>query len=156
LIARIENIEMTDVGQAFKLGRYALHFHMIGAVHKSYVKGNSLHESNNRAFTIHGTHYLRIENNVAYKVKGHTIFIEDAVETKNVIKGNLIMNTERSMSLLNTDQSPASIWLTHPDNDLNDNHAAGSDRYSYWYDLQSSAMGPSAHLNVCSMNSMVG
>jgi hypothetical protein len=60
------------------------------------------------------------------------------------------------MSLLNTDQSPASIWLTHPDNDLNDNHAAGSDRYSYWYDLQSSAMGPSAHLNVCSMNSMVG
>ena len=43
LVAKIENIEMTDVGQAFKLGRYALHFHMIGAVHKSYVKGNSIH-----------------------------------------------------------------------------------------------------------------
>lgn len=33
LTARLENIEMTDVGQAFKVGRYAVHFHMIGAVH---------------------------------------------------------------------------------------------------------------------------
>ena len=28
-IGRIEYIELTDVGQAFKLGRYPLHFHMI-------------------------------------------------------------------------------------------------------------------------------
>jgi hypothetical protein len=33
---------------------------MIGAVHKSYAKGCSTHEGHNRAFTIHGTHYLRI------------------------------------------------------------------------------------------------
>jgi len=37
LVGRIENVELTDVGQAFKLGRYAVHFHMIGAVHKSYA-----------------------------------------------------------------------------------------------------------------------
>jgi len=37
LVARLENVEFTDVGQAFKLGRYAIHFHMIGAVHKSYA-----------------------------------------------------------------------------------------------------------------------
>ena len=29
---RIENCEFTDVGQAFKLGRYPIHFHMIGSV----------------------------------------------------------------------------------------------------------------------------
>jgi hypothetical protein len=43
LTARLGYIEMTDVGQAFKVGRYAVHFHMIGAVHKSYAKGCSTH-----------------------------------------------------------------------------------------------------------------
>ena len=129
---------------------------MIGAVHKSYAKGCATHEGNNRAYTIHGTHYLRLENNIGYHVKGHNVFIEDAAETKNIIKGNLMMNTVRSMSLLNTDQSPASFWITHPDNAFIENHAAGSDRYSYWYDLQTHAMGPSANINICSENVRVG
>jgi len=43
LVARLEYIELTDVGQAFKVGRYAIHFHMIGAVHKSYCKGLGTH-----------------------------------------------------------------------------------------------------------------
>jgi len=85
LIARLNNIELTDVGQAFKVGRYAVHFHMIGGVHKSYAKGCSVHEGFNRAFTIHGTHYLRLIDNVSYNVKGHNFFIEDAAETKNLI-----------------------------------------------------------------------
>lgn len=108
---------------------------MIGAVHKSYAKGVGLHSGFNRAFTIHGTHYLRIMNNVAFEVKGHTIFIEDAIETKNKLIGNLIIKTMRSWSLLNTDQTPACFWITHPDNDFIGNHAAGSDRYGFWYDL---------------------
>jgi hypothetical protein len=80
LKARLSYIECTDVGQAFKLGRYAIHFHMIGAVHRSYAKGLAVHRSFNRAFTLHGTHYLRLTENVAYEVMGHTVFIEDAVE----------------------------------------------------------------------------
>lgn len=42
-VGRIEYIELKDVGQAFKLGRYPIHFHMIGTVHKSYVRGNAIH-----------------------------------------------------------------------------------------------------------------
>jgi hypothetical protein len=103
LVARLGYIECYNMGQAFKLGRYAIHFHMIGAVHKSYIKGLGLHQSNNRAFTMHGTHYLRIMENVVFEAKGHTVFIEDAVETNNYIYKNLIMKTMRSMSLLNTD-----------------------------------------------------
>jgi hypothetical protein len=156
LIARLNNIEMFQMGQAFKVGRYAVHFHMIGAVHKSYARGCVTHESHNRAYTIHGTHYLRLDNNVAYHTKGHNIFIEDAAETKNYISRNLIMKTVRSMSLLNTDQSPACFWITHPDNAFIDNHAAGSDRYGFWYDLQDHAMGPSANINICSKNARVG
>jgi hypothetical protein len=76
---------------------------MIGAVHNSYVKGVSTHQGNNRALTLHGTHYLRFEDTVTYEVKGHNVFIEDAIETNNYIKNNLVMKTKRSMSLLNTD-----------------------------------------------------
>jgi len=135
LTCRLSYIELTNVGQAFKIGRYAVHFHMIGAVHNSYAKGLGTHQGNNRAFTLHGTHYLRLEKNVAYEVKGHTVFIEDAVETNNYIKDNLIIKTKRSWSLLNTDQTPACFWITHPNNIFIGNHAAGSDRYGFWYDL---------------------
>ena len=103
VIGRLANIELFQVGQAFKVGRYAIHFHMIGAVHKSYAIGCSVHEGFNRAFTIHGTHHLRLLNNIAYHVKGHNFFIEDAVEKYNVIRDNLVMRTTRSWSLLNTD-----------------------------------------------------
>jgi hypothetical protein len=102
-IGRLSDIELTDVGQAFKVGRYAIHFHMIGAVHESYAKRVVVHEGFNRAFTIHGTHYLRLIDNVVYHVMGHNFFIEDAIETKNLIQGNLAMRTTASWSLLNTD-----------------------------------------------------
>lgn len=59
--ARIHYIELTEAGQAFKLGRYAIHFHMIGTVHGSLVKGNAIHHSYNRAVTTHGVHYFKVE-----------------------------------------------------------------------------------------------
>ena len=155
-VGRIENVEFTDCGQAFKLGRYPIHFHMIGTVNKSYIKNNAIHQTYNRAITIHGVHYLTIQNNVAYKNMGHAVFIEDAAETNNLIEDNLVVDTRRSWSLLNTDQTPASFWITHPNNIFRRNHAAGSDRYSYWYDTQVNAMGPSFDLNVCPENSKIG
>jgi hypothetical protein len=60
VIGRIEYCEFRDVGQAHQLGRYPIHFHMIGAVHYSYIKGNSIHNTYNRAVTFHHVHYLRV------------------------------------------------------------------------------------------------
>lgn len=60
VIGKIENCEFTDVGQAFKLGRYPIHFHMIGTVTHSYIRNNAVHQTYNRAITIHGVHYLTI------------------------------------------------------------------------------------------------
>jgi len=87
---------------------------------------------------------------------GHTFFIEDAAETKCLLDGNLAIQTKRSFSLLNTDQTPASFWITNPDNQFRNNHAAGSDRYGYWYDTQLTAMGPSFDPNVCPENTKIG
>jgi hypothetical protein len=156
VIGRIENIELTDVGQAFKLGRYPIHFHLSGNVNGSYIRNNAIHQTYNRGITIHGVHYLTIQNNVVYNSMGHSVFIEDAVETNNLIEGNLVVDTRRSWSLLNTDQTPASFWITHPDNIVRNNHAAGSDRYGYWYDLQVHPTGPSADRNVCPEHAKLG
>jgi len=149
LTGRISYVELTQAGQAFQLGRYPIHFHMIGTVHGSYIKGNAIHHTYNRACTIHGVHYLTIEDNFAFQTMGHTYFIEDAVETNNNLHRNLAMKTMRSWSLLNTDQTPASFWITHPTNNFVDNHAAGSAKYGFWFDLQTHSTGPSTDTSIC-------
>ena len=50
---------------------------------------NAIYNTYNRAITIHGVQYLRVEKNVAYNTMGHTFFIEDAIETNNYIDSNL-------------------------------------------------------------------
>jgi hypothetical protein len=87
---------------------------------------------------------------------GHSVFIEDAIETKNVIDGNLVIGTHRSFSLLNSDQTPASFWITNPDNVIINNHAAGSDRYGFWYDLKPHPLGPSYTESICPENTRLG
>ena len=63
-------VEVRHAGQAFRLGRYPIHFHMDGDVTGSYVKGCAIHHSFNRAVTIHGIHNLVVENNVIYDILG--------------------------------------------------------------------------------------
>jgi cell surface hyaluronidase len=80
---------------------------------------------------------------------GHTFFIEDAAETKNIYDHNLAIKTKASDSLLSTDQTPGGFWITHPDNVVTNNAIAGTDAYGYWYDMQDHAIGPSFDLNIC-------
>ena len=71
-VAHFDHIEVTHAGQAFRLGRYPIHFHMEGNVNESYVVGCSVHRSFNRAITIHGTERLRVERNVVYDIMGES------------------------------------------------------------------------------------
>ena len=155
-IARISYTEVRQAGQAYNVGRYPIHFHLIGNVRESYVYGNAVHHTYNRAITIHGVHYLKVQHNVAYWTKGHTIFIEDGIETHNVIEDNLVISTRRSTALLDTDQTPASFWITNPNNIWRRNHAAGSDRYGFWFDLREHPTGPSATDSVCPRGVQLG
>jgi hypothetical protein len=126
LIARLENFEVRYSGQMGRIGRYSIHFHMIGCVRKSYVRGVSIHHTYNRAIAIHGVHFLRVQNNVAFETSGHTYFVEDGVETKNVITGNLGANTRELFVGLTSDATPATFWLVNGDNFVERNIAAGS------------------------------
>ena len=133
LTARIEDIEVAYAGQMGRLGRYPIHFHMIGATHTSYVRRTSIHHTYNRAIAIHGVHYLRVINNVAFETMGHTYFVEDGVETKNQIVGNFGGNTRELFVGLNSDATPATYWLVNGDNYVERNVAAGSTHYGFWF-----------------------
>ena len=133
LTGRIENIELRYAGQMGRLGRYSIHFHMIGAVRNSYVRRNSIHHTFNRAIAIHGVHHLRVQDNVAFETRGHTYFMEDGLETKNIITGNLGANTRENFVGLTSDATPATYWLVNGDNYIERNIGAGSTHYGFWF-----------------------
>ena len=56
--ARIRHAEFRKTGQPKIIGRYPIHFHLVGDVSGSIVEGNAVHDSFARVLTIHATHYL--------------------------------------------------------------------------------------------------
>ena len=74
---QLDNVELTQTGQAFRLGRYSIHWHMQGDVaFQSWVRGCAIHHTYNRALTMHGVHRAVVQGNVAFNVMGHAFFME--------------------------------------------------------------------------------
>ena len=141
--ARFSYVELTSVGQAFRVGRYPIHFHLPGIQNTSYIRGIAVHHSNNRACTLHDVSNLVIEHNVAYNIKGLTFFLEDGVEMYNTIQYNLAIFTRMSNSLLNPDINPASFWIVNPFNKFRHNACAGGTHHCFWLRPASVPDGPS-------------
>jgi hypothetical protein len=89
-----------------------------------------------RILTIHGVHSLTVEKNVGYNVHGHNFFLEDGIETNNIIQYNLAIKSMESNMMLQTDTSTASYWITNPTNIVRYNHAAGGNFYGFWYEIK--------------------
>ena len=147
--ARIEYTEFNYVGQAFRVGRYPIHFHLPGNMSSSYVRGNAVHWSNNRAITLHDVSNLLVEKNVLFNIKGLSIFLEDGVETHNTLQYNLIIFTRMSTSLLNPDVTPGSFWIVNPKNKFLHNACAGSTHSCFWMRPNSIPDGPSFTRDYC-------
>ena len=141
--AHIEYVEVTYAGQAFRLGRYAIHFHLNGNMSGSYVRGCSIHKSFNRAINVHNSHNVLIEHNVIYDIMGGALFTEDGIETGNIYQYNLVMFVKSSTSLLNDDITPAAYWVTNPSNVYRHNVAAGGTHFGWWYRMHQHPDGPS-------------
>ncbi|XP_058475058.1 PKHD1 like 1, tandem duplicate 1 [Solea solea] len=149
-IARLEYIEVFHAGQAFRLGRYPIHWHLMGDVdYKSYVRGCGIHQTFNRAVTIHNTHNLLVEHNVIYDIMGGAFFIEDGIETGNILQYNLAVFVKQSTSLLNDDVTPAAYWVTNPNNIIRHNAAAGGTHFGFWYRMHEHPDGPSYDKDIC-------
>jgi hypothetical protein len=150
--ARIEGAELTRMGQKNALRRYPLHFHMLGeGGASSYLRKTTIHETYNRCLTVHGTDRLRISGNVCHDHLGHGYFFEDGAETDNSVTGNLGLTTRRPAEgerLLPSDGSPATFWITNPDNVVRNNVAAGSEGKGFWLAYPEHPTGLSTDPNV--------
>uniref|UniRef100_A0A3P8VF56 PKHD1 like 1, tandem duplicate 2 n=1 Tax=Cynoglossus semilaevis TaxID=244447 RepID=A0A3P8VF56_CYNSE len=156
-IGRLEYVEVFHAGQAFRLGRYPIHWHLMGNIdYKSYVRGCAIHQTFNRAVTIHNTHRLLVEHNVIYDIMGGAFFIEDGIETENILQYNLAVFVKQSTSLLNDDVTPAAYWVTNPNNIIRHNAAAGGTHFGFWYRMHKHPDGPSFDNNICQQKVPLG
>ena len=90
----VEGVELNRMGQNLELARYPIHWHLVGDAQGQYIKNASIHDTYNRCVTMHGTHNLRVENNVTYNTVGHCFFMEDGIEHGNQIVHNLAIQTK--------------------------------------------------------------
>ena len=148
-IGRFSYVEFTQVGQGFIIGRYPMHFHMIDDASDSYCIGNAVHHSNARVVAIHDTHFLTVKKNVGYRIYGHSYFIEDGIETNNLLEDNLGISTIQIWTLINTDVTAATFWITNPNNIIRRNRAAGGDWFGFWLNFENRVTGPSSNPNIC-------
>eukprot|EP00854_Cymbomonas_tetramitiformis_P002776 gene2777-3559_t len=132
VVMRLSNVEVALAGQGFFIGRYPIHFHRVGNVPLSFVFNNTVHDTFNRAITIHGLRNYRIEHNVMFESRGHSLFIEDGNERNNTVYGNLGIVVRAVWSQLKVDETPAMFWMTNPDNRFQNNVACGSTHYGFW------------------------
>lgn len=152
----VDGIELFQMGQRGKLARYPFHWHMQEAGGAGqFLKNSSIHHSFNRVVTIHGTYSTLVENNFAYDHIGHGVFLEDGSERYNVIRKNVICLTKipavadaltpsEKFPFQAQNKTPASFWITNPDNTFEDNIAAGNNGTGFWFAMPNSPMGLSA------------
>jgi hypothetical protein len=53
-----------------------------------------------------------MEWNVGFRAKGHNIFLEDGVETHNIVQYNLMISSLTSNIMLQTDITVSSYWIS--------------------------------------------
>jgi cell migration-inducing and hyaluronan-binding protein len=157
----VSGIELNRMGQHLTKARYPIHWHLVGEGKGQYIKNAAIHDTFNRCVTVHGTHNLRVENNVTYNTVGHCFFVEDGIETGNEFVRNLGIQTkchptkpcvptnlaasgeprtgtngqQSADVLLPSDNTVSTFWITNPDNVYRDNVAAGSDANGFWMSL---------------------
>jgi hypothetical protein len=136
----ISYAEFRHLGMEGVLGRYPIHFHLVGdTMRGSSVIGASIWDSGNRWLTIHGTNYLVVRDCVGYQSVGHGYFLEDGTEVFNVLDRNLAVQAYRGRPLpgqmLPFDQNEgAGFWWANSLNTFTRNVACENDRYGYRFE----------------------
>lgn len=143
----ISYAEFRHLGKKNVLGRYSLHFHLVGnTMRGSSVVGASIWDSHNRWLTIHGTNYLVVRDCVGYRSIGHGFYLEDGTEVYNVLDRNLAIQSMEGKKLpkqvLPFDHNEGSgFWWANSFNTFTRNVACENNRYGFRFEAtQTSAM----------------
>ncbi|XP_062368803.1 inactive cell surface hyaluronidase CEMIP2 isoform X2 [Cinclus cinclus] len=143
-----------------------------GYTFKTYLEGLSIHHCFSRCVTVHATNGLLIKDTIGYDTLGHCFFIEDGIEQRNTLFHNLglvtkpgtLLPTDRNSSMCTgirdkvygsyvpvpaTDcMAVSTFWISHPNNHLINNAAAGSQDAGIWYLFHRVATGDSHSLAI--------
>lgn len=136
----ISYAEFRHLGKEGVLGRYALHYHLVGdTMRGSSVVGASIWDSANRWLTIHGTNYLIVRDCVGYESVGHGFFLENGAEAYNVLDHNLAVQAYEGKPLpkqaLPFDANEgAGFWWANSLNTFTRNVACENDRYGFRFE----------------------
>ncbi len=144
--AKLSNVEFFRMGQEGLLGRYPVHWHMVGAAPGQYLRNSSIHHSYNRFVSIHGTHQVLLHQNVGYETRGHGFYLEDGIEEGNTVTGNLGLSVHSAEDGKPTasDREASVFWVSNPNNTIRYNVAAGSDHTGFWLGFPEHPIGLSA------------
>jgi hypothetical protein len=88
-VGYVEGVELYRMGQTNVLGKYPMHFHLLGECPQCYFRYSSIHRSYYRCISVHGTNSSLVSENVAYDITGYCYYLEDGVEENNTISYNL-------------------------------------------------------------------
>jgi G8 domain len=158
----IDGVEMRRMGQSGTLGRYPMHWHMLSYANGSLlgdaighrISNSAVWQSSQRCIVIHATNGVTVNNNVCHDIAGHAYFLEDAVERRNLIEGNLalMMRSPAAAKALKAHELPvfqagaSGFWLTNPDNTVRGNLAGDAQGNGFWLAFPRKPTGPSANV----------
>ena len=144
--ARMSGVEFLHMGQKGKIGRYPMHWHLVGSAPGQYLNNSSIVHSYNRFLSVHGTHEIRLAGNVAYDTIGHGYYLEDGIEHDNVIENNLgaLVRNSTDGTPTASDRAASVFWISNPDNIVRRNVAAGSEHTGFWLGFPEHPIGLSA------------
>jgi hypothetical protein len=156
----VDGVEMRRMGQSGALGRYPMHWHMLSYANGSFVgdatghtiRNSAIWQSAQRCIVLHATNGVDVRNNICHDVAGHAFFLEDAVERRNVIEGNLALKVRSPVQgrALKVNEMPVHLggssgfWLTNPDNTVRGNLAGDAQGNGFWLAYPRKPMGLSA------------
>ena len=129
--AHVDGIELYRMGQHAVLARYPFHWHMAGSVAGQFITSSSIWHTFNRCVTVHGSHDAVVNDDVCYDHEGHGYFLEDGIEHGNTFRGDLGL-VARKGAVIPSDVSPATFWITNPDNTYENDVSAGTPQFGFW------------------------
>lgn len=109
-----------------------------------FIRRSSIHDSYQRCITIHASNMAQVVGNTCVNIFGHAYFLEDGVETGNLIEENIaifVKKPPRDRALLLSDwwdkkiwkfAAPSAFWIAHPWNRVKNNVAIASEGTGFW------------------------
>ncbi len=141
----VDGIQMDQMGQAGRLGRYPFHWHFGGDKRGDVLRNSSITNSNNRAVVVHGTDNVVVQGVVAHDVHGHGFFLESGVERGNRFEANIALGIHRIAGtpfIVDAAdkfgdggarfRTTAAYWITGANNEFVGNVAAGAGGSAFW------------------------